>query len=318
MSVLKKVPYIQQIIGKLSAEQIAELLSEMNSTSEISNHYSLVNGDLFIPALEDDDDYLITACTVELERGKFPYTGFLLHFKSTSEYCVLIAYHRFQDIKIISIDRPHNTFEVINEYCDIDELRRVVENDAGADNAWVDKMKEVLDYDEEDEEVEVGTDLFVDGDIKLNSSDDFEVDGNLYQLVPDSLGHAGKYLKAGTTGLMWDTPTQAPYPIVEVQFTEADWNENEGYVKRINVNNCVLHITGIRSLTHNDNIWIYNKYLELLKNPFEYTGFYGITSDEEERAIYFEKSAGGYLQLAYPYILINNGIVSFLTDLWEL
>jgi len=217
MSVLKKTPWIQAKLSTLSAENLSSLLALMNSDAQISYVYSLYDNARFIPALEEETDVVIQNCIIEFERGKHPYTGFLIH---TSSMCIFIAYHRFQDLALFEIDNTNKTFVKINEECDIEELRRIVEGDAGLDNAWVDKMKQVMDYDSTDQEVEIGTRLYVDGKLEVGDTggsagdivvgheiiiDDLQkiVDTNGDSFIPDPSGHLNEALVHYTSGYTW-------------------------------------------------------------------------------------------------------------------
>lgn len=124
MSVVRKTPFIEQFLGKLTADQLTSLLSTINS-DDTPIRYSLVDKNLFIPAYTED---AIGPVTLELEKGKAPYNGFLIHVTNTESnvVCLFVGHHRFQDLMLVSIDVTHRNFTKIHEDCDINELRRVL------------------------------------------------------------------------------------------------------------------------------------------------------------------------------------------------
>lgn len=110
MSAIRKYPFIQSVIDSLTLEQIQTLNSLLNSpTANIK--YSLDN----LPA-----DAGVYPCDFYLKDGKI-YSSILV---KNSTYTVVIAYHRFQDLLMFNI--VNGTLIKVNEYLDINELRRIV------------------------------------------------------------------------------------------------------------------------------------------------------------------------------------------------
>lgn len=140
MSVLKKVPWIEGKLSKLSGDELSELVEQMNSSAQIGTIYSLYDQNRLIPVSPTET---IVNCIIEFERGKHPYTGFLIH---NSDMCIFIAYHRYQDLALFEINPVTKTYVRINEECDINELRRLVEEDIGSPKRYfVNNIKAIGD-----------------------------------------------------------------------------------------------------------------------------------------------------------------------------
>lgn len=129
MSVVRKIPYIESTLARLTDTQLG-LLSDALNSNDAPERYSLIDADSFIPALTGGD--IIAPVKLVLEKGKPAYNGFLVHVtdKDSEALTLFIGYHRFQDLMLVEIDNESKSFERINEYCDINELRRVL-NDLG-------------------------------------------------------------------------------------------------------------------------------------------------------------------------------------------
>ena len=111
MSVIRKVPFIKYLIDDLTAQQKTTLLDVINGEK------SLVNA-----SFDNMPNDAITPVLFKLNE-RDSKTGILI---LSSNYRVLIAYHRFQDLLMIKLNSD-NTYEKVNEYLDINELRRLVE-----------------------------------------------------------------------------------------------------------------------------------------------------------------------------------------------
>lgn len=111
MSVIRKVPFIKYLIDDLTAQQKTTLLDVINGEK------SLVNA-----SFDNMPNDAITPVLFKLNE-RDSKTGILI---LSNNYRVLIAYHRFQDLLMIKLNSD-NTYEKINEYLDINELRRLVE-----------------------------------------------------------------------------------------------------------------------------------------------------------------------------------------------
>jgi len=111
MSVIRKYPFIQSVMSDLTDEQKESLLSVINGSGTLVNaSFSNMPAGVVTPVLFQFD----------ATNSK---TGILIQ---SSHYKVLIAYHRFQDLLMFKINSNH-TYEKINEYLDINELRRVLD-----------------------------------------------------------------------------------------------------------------------------------------------------------------------------------------------
>lgn len=110
MSTIRKTPLIETVIGSLTSAQLITLKTIINSSSPANESYSLSS----LPAESG-----VYATNFSAENNKI-YTGILIY---TDDYKVLIAYHRFQDLLLFKI--ANGNLEKVNEYCDINELRRV-------------------------------------------------------------------------------------------------------------------------------------------------------------------------------------------------
>lgn len=117
MSVIRKKPFIESVIGSLTDAQKGALLTILNSAG------NNVSADF-----KHMPNKGITAVFFKLDEQNYK-NGILIY---TDDYCVLIAYHRFQDLLMYKLDTAKFTFEKINEYLDINELRRVIDDESDA------------------------------------------------------------------------------------------------------------------------------------------------------------------------------------------
>jgi len=121
MSVIRKKPFIEDLIEDLSDEQKSDLLDVMNGAGNTVDA-SFTN----MPA------DAISSVLFKLENNNLK-TGILVQ---SENYNVLLAYHRFQDMQIFKLDTDKFTFEKVNEYLDINELRRVLAAGNGAGGGY--------------------------------------------------------------------------------------------------------------------------------------------------------------------------------------
>lgn len=111
MSAIRKVPLIEQVIGKLTNDEkndLQEWLDEGGSNIECSLA-NMPNG--------------INPVYFKLDETIPARSGLLMN---TSNVCALIAYHRYQDLELYIIDKTTKTYVKSKEYLDINELRRVL------------------------------------------------------------------------------------------------------------------------------------------------------------------------------------------------
>lgn len=203
MSITNKTPYIESVLGSLNATQLTEFKRLLNNQITHNKRSLFTNGEL----ITNDDKGTPLRVDLELELGNIK-SGILVY---TTTYCVLIAYNRFQNVQLFNLDLAHQTYSKVDEECDVEEMRRVLDDSAkhGGD-VWVEKMKEHLDYSEAGEgtvaKVECGTNLEVDGDVIVNAiSDIVDTDGNT--IIPDS--EPNKVLVGGSSFVyQLETPAQ--------------------------------------------------------------------------------------------------------------
>lgn len=123
----------------------------------------------FLYGAEDiitDADKGIKKLILGVFYDKPPMNGILIF---TDSVRVFIAYTQYQDVRIITFDELLQP-KLIKEYCDINEIRRIVGGSGGgATDEWTEDIKTVINHDSTNNEVEIGTNLEVDGNIKTNS-----------------------------------------------------------------------------------------------------------------------------------------------------
>lgn len=124
MSVIRKKPFIESVLDTLTTSELSALKYVMNNGGN-NVSVSLVSG-----SFEKGEGKIITSTItpvyLEVESNKF-YSAILIW---NASYCVAIPYHRFQDVKLIKINPSTRTYEEIKEYCDINELRRIIDDTA--------------------------------------------------------------------------------------------------------------------------------------------------------------------------------------------
>lgn len=118
MSVIRKQPFIEKELNKLDKEQLVYLKEVLNTTSPNIANYGFGN----LPEEE------ITVCRFEFAKGDCKQ-GILINTDTTQFF---IQYNRYQTLALYKLDLTNYKYEEIKEYCDINELRRVL-NDAAYD-----------------------------------------------------------------------------------------------------------------------------------------------------------------------------------------
>ena len=126
MSVIRKKPFIDKVVGSLTNGQ-KETLLEIVNTPGGNIAADLVN----MPGKG------IRAVNFTLEPTGNPKTGILIY---NDIYCVLIAHHRFQDLLMFELNPAKQTYEKVNEYLDINELRRILSDLGNGDNVTVSEI----------------------------------------------------------------------------------------------------------------------------------------------------------------------------------
>ena len=165
MSILRKIPKIEQVLDNMSLESLKRLESLMNSGNGATETYTLFGGENKLNY--ENKDLGVWYCNIELERNKSVETGFLIWESETK--ALFISFDITQCLKEYEIDLTNYTFVLINEKLSIEEFRRVLEDNIN---------KEVVHIDTSGN-VEVGKNLVVDGKVILNGKADLvDTSGN--------------------------------------------------------------------------------------------------------------------------------------------
>ena len=165
MSILRKVPKIEQVLDNMSIESLKRLESLMNSGNGATVTYTLFGGENKLNY--ENKDLGVWYCNIELERNKSVETGFLIWESSTK--ALFISFDITQCLKEYEIDLTNYSYTKINEKLSIEEFRRVLEDNIN---------KEVVHIDTSGN-VEVGKNLVVDGKVILNGKEDLvDTSGN--------------------------------------------------------------------------------------------------------------------------------------------
>ena len=173
MSILRKIPKIEQVLDNMSIESLKRLESLMNSGNGATETYTLFGVENKLNYV--NKDLGVWYCNIELERNKSVETGFLI-WESTTK-ALFISYDITQCLKEYEIDLTNYTYTKINEKLSIEEFRRVLEDNIN---------KEVVHIDTSGN-VEVGKNLVVGGKVILNGKEDLvDTSGNV--LISGSSG----------------------------------------------------------------------------------------------------------------------------------
>ena len=189
MSILRKVPKIEQVLDNMSLESLKRLESLMNSGNGATETYTLFGGENKLNY--KNKDLGVWYCNIELERNKSVETGFLMWESETK--ALFVSYDITQCLKEYEIDLTTYTYVKINEKLSIEEFRRVLEDNIN---------KEVVHIDTTGN-VEVGKNLVVDGKVILNGKEDL-VDTSGNELISGSSG-------GGSSGEMIDLNEQIDF-----------------------------------------------------------------------------------------------------------
>lgn len=116
MSVIRKQPYIESLLGSMSTANLKDLRTILNSGGD--------NVSLSFATLTNSYKNKVTPVYFQFEDNGLK-TGILIW---TNSKCALICYHKYQDLLLIELNPTNHTYQKINEYCDINELRRVLDD----------------------------------------------------------------------------------------------------------------------------------------------------------------------------------------------
>lgn len=120
MSVIRETPYIEKVLATMSDSNLEDLRTVLNSGGGNVNLS-------FATLTAADYQGKVTPVYFQFEDDGSVKTGILIWVAGKTT-ATLICYHRFQDLMLIELDTSAHTFKKINEYCDINELRRVLDD----------------------------------------------------------------------------------------------------------------------------------------------------------------------------------------------
>lgn len=168
MSVIGKKPFISEILGSFSTEQLTNLRSLINNLGEPSR-VALYGNDNLISSADKGIKYV----TLKMEEISQKQENGILCFKDNS-HCGFFAFtYASPFINSYRIDPVAKKYTLIKEHLTTEEFRRTlndeIEGEGVGDNDWVNKMKDKIDYDETNKTVEIGTKAEVDGDLMVNT-----------------------------------------------------------------------------------------------------------------------------------------------------
>lgn len=113
MSVIRKKPYIETTLKALSVNTVNGILAQLNANTPITTQATFGN----IP------QGVVNAVVFTLENKK-QRTGILVN---EGDIHLLICFTtKYQDLDLIELDFTNYTHKHIHQYCDINELRRVI------------------------------------------------------------------------------------------------------------------------------------------------------------------------------------------------
>lgn len=115
MSTFRSLPYIENVIKNLSESKLETLKEFINS-----NEAPTINANF--EELPEDD---VAVVYFKLAEDIFK-SGIYIAFDDTT--ALIIDYHtnQFQDLALFELDLVNFSYKKINEYCDINELRRLL------------------------------------------------------------------------------------------------------------------------------------------------------------------------------------------------
>jgi len=195
VSVIRKKPYIEKVVSRLNATNLTALQTILDDGGSNTNTSvdSLGNKGVKAVYFKFDD--------TDIKTGILIYTDYTLSGNTLTQ-CVLICYHRFQDLQMYEINLTTHNIKKINEYLDINELRRVL---LGI-NATCD-ARAVVDPNDDDI-------IIYNEGMQVDNNGDVTIGRDLYvedEIVIDDLT---KIADTDGNSLIW-TGTQAEYDALE-------------------------------------------------------------------------------------------------------
>ena len=116
MSTIRETPYIEKLLASMSEQNLRDLKTILDSGGD--------NVNLDFTTLTDSYKNKVTPVYFHFDDINLK-TAILIW---TDTKCALICYHRFQDLIIFELSPTYHTYTKIKEYCDINELRRVLDD----------------------------------------------------------------------------------------------------------------------------------------------------------------------------------------------
>lgn len=156
MSTIRKSPFIDGVLGLLNSTQLTTFKGILNGSGTnvyktLSQACALSNG--------------VYAVNLQFDEQKLR-SGILI---ITATKQAFIAYHRYQDVELYEINKSAITYSRVNEYCDINELRRIVAefDGSGSVSPWETAIKDHVVQN--GNTTEIGGNCEIDGNLQVNS-----------------------------------------------------------------------------------------------------------------------------------------------------
>lgn len=245
MSIIGKKPFVNEILDSLTEAQLGTL------SSLVDNLGSAVLVSLYGNNIISDDNKGVSHVTFRLEQISNLVVDGILCYKDDSHCGLFVFNDSTGEMDSYKIYPSTLKYSPIYEHLSVEEFRRCIDDELesapGGKDAWVEKMKEVMDYDSVENQVEVGTHLYVDGKIEIGDtggsagdlvvgheividkiSNIVDTDGN--SIMPDSepnkipVGGSGFVYQLETIAQILNAPATGHYRLESVNGV-LDWVE---------------------------------------------------------------------------------------------
>lgn len=180
MSILKKKPYIEEVLGSLTKADLTNLKSSLNkSTIDVELKLCVTGSEKLISSsLLPESGAYVKTCKCRINADTIVNGVIIL----TATKACLIGYDngvwKSDIIPLYQLDLDKRVANLKNECLTADELRRVIGDsiDAtpGEKDDWIEAMKEKVAQNSGTNTTEIGNHLEVDGNLTLNSISDFK------------------------------------------------------------------------------------------------------------------------------------------------
>ena len=149
MSVLNKKPFIKTLLESMTTEDIGVLSVLMDGGGDRTPLLRTLNPNpVGNRSHITDADLGVHMCSLEVNFSQ--YNGYLIY---NSDFCILLQFTDFQRIQMFNINPTKNTYELVDEYLDINELRSELDDTNQAEKV---EIIDVVNQAIEDGEIEVG------------------------------------------------------------------------------------------------------------------------------------------------------------------